>query len=96
MSIIFSKKLKPLNSLNPPVVIRSDDDASCIQEIDKHYVRVINSTMRRKFGNGFEYHFITYREDGRYTHKCMQDNYCYHESWFVEDEDFLEKELFEI
>ena len=90
---IVIKRLKKMRNLIPIVVF---DEDCYIQNIGRFRNRIINTTMERKFGNGKEYSFRSDCE-GEYTHRCLEDNYCYHESWFECDIDYtLESELFEL
>ena len=56
---------------------------------------IINSDMFPKFGDNKTYTFVKVKKPEGYTHHCQEDNYFYHESWFIPN-DLLEDELFEI
>jgi len=90
--VVF-KRLKKFGDITPMIVF---DEDCFIQDIGRFRNRIINLEMEKKFGNGKEYSF---KPDiyGEYTHRCQEDNYCYHESWFEDDIDYtLESELFEL
>lgn len=48
--------------------------------------RFINKTMSRKCGDGKIYFFKEIDDSSPYTHRCLQDEFLYHEDWleFVE------------
>jgi hypothetical protein len=61
--------------------------------------RGINDDMICKFGDGREYEFKELEladSVGGFTHKCVDDGWYYHKSWFEDDIDFEIEELFEI
>jgi hypothetical protein len=97
------RKLKSLEKLPN---LRNDDGSSCIQSVydkesgDRICSRTINDIMYPKFGDGKKYRFTTkvYSNSSiaMYTHYCPEDDYWYHESWFIEEDDFLEDDLFTI
>jgi len=47
----------------------------------------INRDMKKKFGDGREYTFevIGNPSYNNYTHKCKEDNFFYHSSWFCSE-----------
>jgi len=45
----------------------------------------INDKMLKKFGNGKMYSFCGTGSSGSsYTHKCIEDGFFYHSSWFAD------------
>jgi hypothetical protein len=46
----------------------------------------INNEMLKMFGNGKQYKFVCLKEDDEnYTHVCLDDDYYYDESWFLDE-----------
>ena len=97
---IVYKKLKKLKDLPGDWVHEREEEGYEFWKNPKN-AQHINSTMAEKFGNHRKYKFMQIRSEmytGNYTHRCDDDNYHYHSSWFMDDEPEvkLENELFEI
>lgn len=94
---MISRKLKPLSQIIEETGGADDWEIAASSLYCKKRGWCINSNMKPKFGKPYEYTFYPYSHRN-YTHRCNEDDYVYHESWFMDNqlEIKLEPELFEL